>query len=232
MKMRIFALIATCLCQHLHADPAADKENEIRRMQEKEAGRARETADILADREAFEKRYGSIKTDNASLFAQAAEKQQLAAKAWRTAADGISRATSYDQMNALRIPAYDADAAAEIAKLELRVAASEKDWKRSAEKYKSREVEAISAQLIQNQKTLIQTTKQHMASQKLLRQLEVERAQLDKKMRDACENARRAEQEERDKKNKQASKEHEKKPPTTNEKERRDVKPPPKVLVE
>ena len=123
MKMRTFALITACLCQHLHADPASDKEKEIQRMQEKESLRARETADTLADREAFEKRYGSLKTDNASLFAQAFEKQQLAAKAWRTAADGISRATSYDQMNALRIPAYDADGAAEIARLELKAAA-------------------------------------------------------------------------------------------------------------
>jgi len=232
MKIKTFALITACLCQHLHADPAADKEKEIQRMQEKESLRARETADSLSDRETFEKRYGWLKNDNASLFAQAFEKQQLAAKAWRTAADGMSRATGNDQINALKIPAYDADAAAEIARLELKAAASEKDWKRSAEKYKSKNVESLSAQLMQNQKTLIQTTKQHMASQKLLRQLEVERIQLDKKMRDACDNARRAEQEERDKKNKNSSKDREKKPPTNNDKERHDIKPPPNVIVE
>lgn len=172
----------------------------MKRAREKEASRAKETAENFADREDFEKKYESLKENHPTQFATAMDKRQLAAKAWRTAAEGISSASSYEQISVLKMPAYDAEGAAELARLELKATGAEQEWKRSAEKSDSREVAATAEQLIQNQKAIIQATRQNLISQRTLRQLEIDRTNLEKKMREAYENSRKERQPEKDKK--------------------------------
>lgn len=205
MKMKSFALIAACLCQPLLAGTPAEKENEIKRMREKEQHRASEAAAIFANREDFEKKYESMKEDFPTQFAAAVEKRQLAAKAWKAAADGIAGANSYEQLYMLKAPAYDAEGAAELARLELKAAAAEREWKRSAEKSDSRQVTAAAEQLIQNQKAFMQASRQNLTNQKALRQLEIQRSILDRQMRNLYESARRDQQEKREEKDKQSS---------------------------
>ncbi len=231
MEMRIFAMIAACLCQSLLAGSPADKEDEMKRVREKEANRAKEIAVNFANQEDFEKKYESIKEDFPTQFAAAVEKRRLAAKAWQAVADGIAGANSYDQISALRMPAYDAEGGAELARLELKAAAAEREWKKSAEKSDSREVATAAEQLIQNQKAIIQATRQNMVSQRALRQLEIERSNLDKKMRDSYERAKRDQQEKREDKDKHSSRDHEKKPSPEHKNDPGNDRPG-KILVE
>lgn len=231
MEMRIFAMITACLCQSLFAGSPADKEDEMKRMREKEAGRAKEIAVNFANQEDFEKKYESIKEDFPSQFAAAVEKRRLAAKAWQAVADGIAGVNSYDQINALRMPAYDAEGSAELARLELKAAAAEREWKKTAEKSDSREVATAAEQLIQNQKAIILATRQNLISQRALRQLEIERSNLDKKMRDSYENSKRDQQQKRDDKDKHSSRDREKKPSTEDKHVPQNDRPN-KILVE
>jgi fructose-specific phosphotransferase system component IIB len=208
MIVRMILLTAAILSQPLSAGSAEERELEMKRVREKEAGRAKTVSDEFADRESFEKKYGYLKEDNARLFEATLEKRQLAAKAWRNTIDGIARAEGYEQINVVKMPAYQAEAAAEIARLEMKAAASEKEWKKSAEKSGSRDVAAISLQLILNQKAMILATKQHMESQRLLRQLDIDRIQLEKKMRDANENAKRAQNTDKSDKDRKPAPDH------------------------
>lgn len=231
MKIPPFILIVACLYQPLVAGSSEDRAEEIKRMRTKESTRAKETADLAEDREGFEKRYGWIKETSPTLFSAAMEKQLMAAKAWRKASEELANADGYDQVNAIKLPAYEAEAAAEIARLELKAAGAEREWKRNAEKSGSREVSAIAEQMIQNQKNIIQTTRQHQASQRMLRQLEIERMQLDKKMREAQDQARKPQEKREEKDKRDEGHDHNRKPAPGKDREPHDTRPG-KVLVE
>lgn len=112
---------------------------------------------------------------------------------------GVHKIDSYEQVAAVKAPAQDAEEAAEITRMEMKAAGSEREWKRTLEKYKSREFEALIGQLVQNQRSNIQASKQRMMSQKQLRQLEIERNQLSAKLREMQDKAREEEQRKRDK---------------------------------
>lgn len=199
MKIRTLVLLAACLSQPALAGPPADKDNETMRMREKESGRALEAAKLFEDKEDFTEKYKHLKESDPGLFAAALEKRLLAAKAWQTAAAGLAKIDNYDQINVWKAPAYDAEEVAEIARMELRAAGAEREWKNALEKYKSREVEALAGQLIQNQRSIIQATKQRMLSQRQLRQLEIERSRLSNQLREMQDKAREEERNKRDK---------------------------------
>ena len=55
----------------------------------------------------------------------------------------------------------------------------------------SRDAEQTAQELIRNQKEMIQATKAQMSSQRTLRQLEIDRVNLEKKMREAYEQSKR-----------------------------------------
>lgn len=221
-------MITVCLCQSLLAGSPADREDEMKRAREKEAGRARDAAENFGNLQDFEKKYESLKENYPAQFAAAVEKRRQAANAWQTAANGIASANSYEQISALKMPAYDAEGGAELARLEMKAAAAEKEWKSSAEKSGSREVAAAAEQMIQNQKAIIQATRQNMSSQRALRQLEIERSNLDQKMRSSYESAKRDQHEKQQKredkdkpqkcenKDNNSSRDHEKKPSPEN----------------
>ncbi len=234
MKIKTIVLLAACLTQPALAGSPAEKDNETKRMREKESGRALEAAKMLDDKEDFTDKYEHLKESDPGLFATALEKRLLAAKAWQTAAAGLAKIDSYDQINAWKAPAYDAEEVAEIARMELRAAGAEKEWKRAVERYKSREFETLAGQLVQNQRAIIQTTKQRMLSQRQLRQLEIERSQLSNTMREMQDKAR---EEERNKRDKDSSRDRDKHQDRGKNKDRDndrkpDQKDPGKVLVE
>jgi hypothetical protein len=225
MNKGILLLIAALFFQPLLADSASDKEDEMNRAREKEAGRARDTAAKFADQESFTKSYEYLKKANSFQFASALEKRKAASKAWQAVADGMGKANTYDQISALKAPAYDAEAIAELARLELRAAGSEKEWKKTVDKSGSKEVAAAAALLLQNQNTFIQTTKQYMASQKALRQIEIERNSLEKKMREAYE----ASKQQKSDNNKKPA-EHNSRPPENNNRPPANNGNPPPVI--
>lgn len=198
MNIKALVLLSALLTQPAWAGSPSEIESETRRLREKESGRAREMAQSLGDREDFDEKYKPFKESDPELFSAALEKRQLAAKAWQTAAEALTKVNSYEEANSVKAAAQDAEDVAEIARMEMRAAGAEKEWKRIAEKYKSRESEALAGQLIQNQRNLIQTTKQRMLSQKQLRQLEIERNQLNAKIREMQDHAREKEQNKRD----------------------------------
>jgi hypothetical protein len=232
MKIRTLALLTACLAQPLLADTPSDKDNETKRMREKESARAREAAAGFADKADFTEKYEQLKESEPGLFAEALDKRLLAAKAWQNAAEAFTKIDSSDQIGAVKAPAHDAEEVAEIARMEMRAAAAEKEWKRTAEKYKSRELEQLAGQLIQNQRNIIQATKQRMMGQRQLRQLEIERGHLSTKLRELQDEAR---EEDADKKNRNSSRDQDKsrdrKPSSDENKERAEAKPV-KILVE
>jgi hypothetical protein len=223
-------MLSAFLIQPLLAGTPAEREEEIRRMREKEAERAKIAAQSFSDQESFVKKYETLKESEPRLFADAMEKRLLAAKAWTAVASGVGTVDGYEQLTALKMPAYDAEAVAEIARMEMKAAYSEKDWKRNAEKSDSKDASALAEQMIQNQRAVIQATKQKYSSERLLRQLEIDRTQIEKKMRDAYEQSKRKEQEKRERKDKDSSREHEKRPDQGGG--GGEVRKPDKILVE
>lgn len=184
----ILALLTTLIaCQPLLAGTPIDREEQMQRAREKETGRAQEMAMMHNNEEKFANQYGHLKEDFADLYSKAAEKRRQAAAAWQNAAKEIAGCSgSYDQINTLKFPAYTAEAEAELARLELKAAASEREWMRTAEKAGTRAAEAAAQDLIRNQRDIIQKTREQMSAQRSLRQLEIERGQLDQKLRESC----------------------------------------------
>lgn len=222
MKPILTLLTTLIVCQPLLAGSPADREEEMRRAREKESGRAKEMAMMHSNQEEFANRYGHLKEDFTDLYAKAAEKRRQAAAAWQNAAKGISSCSgSYDQISALKLPAYTAEAEAELARLELKAAATEREWKRTVEKAGSRDVEAAAQELIRNQREMIQKTREQMSVQRALRQLEIDRNKLEQKMRESYEKSKERREPAPGDRDKRPLREGEHKPPL-----RHDGRPP------
>lgn len=199
MKIRTIVWLAACLSQPVLAGSPSDKDNETKRIRKKESGLALKAAKIFEDKDDFTEKYKHLKESEPGLFAAALEKRLLAAKAWQTAAAGLAKIENYDQSNVWKAPAYDAEEVAEIARMELRAAGAEREWNNAVDKYKSPKFAALARQLVQNQRAIIQSTKQRMLSQKQLRQLEIERSRLSNQLREMQDKARKEERNKKDK---------------------------------
>ncbi len=176
-----------------------DKRHEeyMKRVREKEVGRANEAAKDLGDMEDLEKRYGWLKENHGDKYDEYKEKRKVAAQDWREVAKRIGRAKNTEEVDVIKMSAYKSNAIAELARLELRAAGSEANWLKSAEKTDSGAAKRAARALIDNQRSMIEVTKQKLISEQRLRELSIERQKLEGEMRDEYEKSREKERNDR-----------------------------------
>ena len=159
--------LATALCL-----PAlADVDHRTKREREKAAGRCMERSKSFGNMEDFEKKFGWAKEHFGHQRHKLMEKRKAASAAWKEAAGKIKHAQNMDQVEALKIAAYQAGAAAYLEELELRAAGSERRWKDSADKIGTETAKQAVRELIENQRNTIEVHKAKMLREHQLRGL-------------------------------------------------------------
>ena len=167
IKHALITVFAAALCL-----PAlAEVDHRTKREREKEAGRCMERSRSLANMEEFEKKFGWSKENFGHQRHTLMEKRKAASRAWKEAAEKIKHAQNMDQVNALKIGAYQASAEAYLAELELKADGSEKRWKDSADKIGTETAKQAVRELIENQKNVIEVHKAKMLREHQLRGL-------------------------------------------------------------
>jgi len=194
MNTRI-SILAGLLCLPVMAGDDGRQEEWMKELRAKEAKRAVEAAQYVGNIEELEKKYGWLKENDREKYDDMINKSKAAAREWQRVAEQVGRARDQEEISALKLPAYRAGAIAELARLELKAAGSEREWKRSAEKSGSDEVERLARKLIENQRRTIETTTEKLVREHQLRELALERGQLEKEMREQYEKARNKERE-------------------------------------
>lgn len=235
IKSTLLSILAVSLClPALAEDDAAkraEREAELRRMREKESQRANEAAQYAGDMESLERKFGWAKEDLRDQYNDLIEKRRAAAGAWKEAAQKLSRANDYDQVHALKITAYQAGAIAQLAELELRAAGSERSWNSSAEKANSEAAKQAARKLIENQKKMVDATRDKLIKEHQLRELERSRNELEDEFQKQCDNARRKETDQRDKGRKPEPR-HEHRPEPPKPEPQPEHRDPPKIRIE
>jgi len=200
IKATLLTLLSASLCMPAFAGDEdakrAEREAELRRMREKETQRANESAQYAGDMEGLERKFGWAKEDLKNQYNDLIEKRKASARAWKEAAAQLGRAQDYDQVHAIKIPAYQAGAIAQLAELELRAAGSERYWQSSADKAGSESAKQAARKLIENQKKIIEANREKLIKEHQLRELERTRNELEDAFQQECDKARRKDQEE------------------------------------
>lgn len=193
MKYLIIALCGLVVLPAHAGDDDKRHEEWMKEAREKEMRRAQEAAKEQGDMEGMEKKYGWMKEKYGEQYQDYTKKRKAAAEEWSNVAKRISRANNYEEINALKMPAQRADAIAELSRLELRAASAEENWMKTAEKADTGSAKRVAKALAENQREIIQVTKQKMISEQRLRELSVQHDKLEQEMRGEYEKARQLE---------------------------------------
>lgn len=169
IQKTILTLVACAISLPALAEEKVDPK--VMRDREREAGRCMERAEKFSDMEEFEKRFGWSKEHFGHQRHKLLEKRKAASREWKEAAAKIKQARNHDQINVLKIPAYQAGGEAYLAELELRADSSEKRWKAMAEKLDSDAADKAVRELLENQRHTIEVTKAKIMREQQLRKL-------------------------------------------------------------
>ena len=194
----------------------AEREAELRHMRDKESGRAMEAAQHFGNIAKYEERYGWAKEDFKFEFDGLLAKRKAAGRAWQEAAERLKRAGDWQDVHAIKMAAYRADAIAYLAERELKAQGSERQWMRDADKAGTEEAAKVARAMIENQRKMIEVLRAKLAREHELRELEHKHHLLERAQREQHEKARRQHEEKH-------------RPEPKPEPERRD---PPKIRIE
>ncbi len=166
-KHALITVFAAALCL-----PAlAEVDHRVKNDRERESRRCMEKVKWFSSEEEFDKKFGWAKKDFGQQLHGLREKRMAASRAWKDAAEKIKHAQNHAQIDALKIAAYQAGSEAYLAELKLKADGAERRWKGDAEKIGTREAEDAARALIEQQRLVIEVTKNKMMSEHHLRGL-------------------------------------------------------------
>ena len=192
------SIITTILTAALCLPALAEVDHRVKADREKESRRCMEKVKWFSSEEEFEKKFGWAKKDFGHQLHGLREKRMAASRAWKDAAEKIKHAQNHAQIDALKIAAHQAGGEAYLAELELKAAGSERRWKADAEKIGTGEAKDAARALIEQQRLIIEVTKNKILSEHHLRGLAWQKHEKESilkgeyaKMREKEEQARR-----------------------------------------
>lgn len=191
---RISLLVVSSLLLGLPALAVSDDEARRKAAREKEVERAGVSAQNLAIDRRFEEKYAWAKEDFPDHYRKLVDKRREAQQAWQNAARCMQGAQDHDQLNACKIPAYQASALAHLAEMELKGQSAQRRWLSSAEKAGSEVARKASWALIENQKQTYEATRENYLRENQLRELSKQQAELEKLLDEEYEKATRREE--------------------------------------
>ena len=164
-------ILITILAASLCLPALAEVDHRVKADREKESRRCMERSKNLVNMEEFEKKFGWSKEHFGNQRHKLLEKRKAASRAWKEAGEKIKHAQNHDQIDALKIAAYQAGAEAYLAELELRADGAEKRWMGTAEKVGTEAAKKAARDLVENQRLVMEVTKSKMLSEHHLRGL-------------------------------------------------------------
>lgn len=201
-KTALISLLSLSLCLPAIAGDEdrkrAEREAELRRMREKESSRAMEAAEHFGNIEKYAERYAWAKEEFKFEFDGLMAKRKAASRAWQQAAERLKRANDWRDVHAIKMSAYQADAVAYLAERELKAHGSENHWSKTAERLDTPEAKQAAKALIENERKMIEATRQKLAREHELRELEFKHHQLERAMEEEHEKKHRKEREQHD----------------------------------